>query len=148
MAQASGAPLVHVPYRGGARAVGDLRGGSLPSLSAPLGIFLPHMASGQIRLLAVSGEARSALATVPTWRELGFRLTAREWYGFCAGPHPREVVARSAAALLKSLDSPEAGALLARFGLELTPPAPSVWCPDPGRRCRVARPHPTHRLHR
>lgn len=126
VAQASGAPLVHVPYRGGAQAVGDLRGGSLPSLSAPLGIFLPHMASGQIRLLAVSGEARSALAaTVPTWRELGFRLTAREWYGFFApGRTPREVVARSAAALLKSLDSPEAGALLARFGLELTPAGP------------------------
>ena len=60
--------------------MGDLRGGSLPSLSAPLGIFLPHMASGQIRLLAVPGEARSALAaTRAHLARVGLKLTAREW---------------------------------------------------------------------
>jgi len=120
VAQASGAPMGHVPYRGGALAVGDLRGGTLPALSAPLGVFLPHLGSGQIRLLAVSGEARTPLAPpVPTWRELGFGLTAREWYGFFApGRTPREVVERSAAAILGSMNTPEVATVLAGFGLE------------------------------
>jgi tripartite-type tricarboxylate transporter receptor subunit TctC len=120
VAQASGSPMSHVPYRGGALAISDLRGGTLPALSATLGVFLPHLASGTIRLLAVSGDTRTPLApNVPTWREQGLPFTAREWYGFFApGRAPREVVERSAAAIVASMNTPDVAAVLAGFGLE------------------------------
>ncbi|OYU72109.1 MAG: twin-arginine translocation pathway signal protein, partial [Burkholderiales bacterium PBB5] len=63
----SGVPLTHIPYRGSTAALQDLRGGTLPAHSGPAGVFLPLLGTGQIRLLCVSGEARSRfLPNVPT----------------------------------------------------------------------------------
>jgi len=120
LAHASGAPLTHVAYRGSVPALQDLRGGTLPALSGPLGAFLPHYKTGQVRLLAVSGDQRSALLPeLPTYREQGLPLTAREWYGFFvpAGT-PEDTIARAATALRTALGQPDVAESFAQFGLE------------------------------
>lgn len=116
----SNTPLRHIPYKGSAQALTDLRGGQLDAHSGPLGAFLPLLSSGQVRLLAVSGDARSRLLPdVPTYRELGFGISAREWYGFFlpANAAP-DVVARAAGSLNRAMGGAEMGKALSGFGLE------------------------------
>jgi tripartite-type tricarboxylate transporter receptor subunit TctC len=120
LAKQTGAPLRHIPYRGSTVGIQDLRGGQLAAMSSPVGAFLPHLASGQVRLLAVSGDQRSPFVPeVPTYRQLGHPITAREWYGFFvpAKTSP-EVVARAAASLRVALSAPEVVDGIRQFGLE------------------------------
>lgn len=76
--------MVHVPYRGSAPAMQDLLAGQIHAVAAPLGEFMPHMAGGRIRLLAVSGGSRNSFVPeVPTLSELGYqKFQISEWYGF------------------------------------------------------------------
>jgi len=69
-----GADLTSVPYRGGAPMVADLLGGQVPAGVTGLTELLPHYRSGAIRILAVSGDARSPLLPdVPAFGELGVK---------------------------------------------------------------------------
>lgn len=119
--------LTHVAYRGSTNALQDLRGGTLAALSAPVGAFLPHLKSGQLRLLAVSGDKRSRFAPeVPTCRELGLNLIAREWYGFfLPAKVGRDVVQRAATALHGALAQPDVAEGIAQFGLEVASSTPA-----------------------
>lgn len=120
VAHTHGTPLNHVAYKGSAPALQDLRAGILPALSGPVGTFLPHLGSGQIRLLAVSGDRRSTFVPdVPTYRESGFSISAREWYGFFAPVTTRnELVQLASKALLTAMKHPSMAETLALFGLE------------------------------
>jgi tripartite-type tricarboxylate transporter receptor subunit TctC len=112
--------LRHIPYRGSTQGLQDLRGGTLAAMSSPVGAFLPHLASGQVRLLAVSGDQRSPFVKdVPTYRQLGHPITAREWYGFFVPARTRAaMVSRSAAYLRMALSAPEVAEGIRQFGLE------------------------------
>lgn len=120
LAKLTNAPLRHIPYRGSTQGLQDLRGGTLAAMSSPVGAFLPHLASGQVRLLAVSGDQRSPFVKdVPTYRQLGHPITAREWYGFFVPAKTRPaMVTRSAAYLRLALSSPEVAEGIRQFGLE------------------------------
>jgi len=120
IARARNVELTHVAYRGSSNALQDLRGGTLPAHSGPVGTFLPHLKGGNLRVLAVSGEQRSVFVPeVPTYRELGHGLTAREWYGFfLPGRASAAVRQRAAAALREALAPSDMAEALAAFGLE------------------------------
>lgn len=120
IAHTTGTPLTHVPYRGSTVALQDLRGGTLAAHCGPAGVFLPLLNTGQVRLLCVSGEERSSLAAaVPTFRESGIALTAREWYGFFLPARAsRAVVAHAQQALQRALSLPDVAQNLAHHGLE------------------------------
>lgn len=120
LAKLTGTPLRHIPYRGSTQGLQDLRGGQLAAMSSPVGAFLPHLASGQVRLLAVSGDQRSPFVKdVPTYRQLGYPITAREWYGFFVPAKTRAaMVTRSAAYLRMALSSPDVAEGIRQFGLE------------------------------
>lgn len=120
LAKQTGVALRHIPYKGSTQGLQDLRGGQLSAMSSPVGAFLPHLASGQVRLLAVSGEQRSPLVPeVPTYRQAGHAITAREWYGFFlpAKASPG-VVTRAATQLHRALGAPEVAEGIRQFGLE------------------------------
>lgn len=128
VSQRSGVPLVHVAYRGSAEALQDLRAGVLAAVSAPLAALLPQARAGALRVLAVSGEARSELQPqVPTLREVGLDLCAREWYGFfLPAPARPEVTARAATALQQVLAQPEVVARLGQLGLQAASSSPAA----------------------
>ena len=81
--QQSGTFIVHVPYRGIAPAFNDLLGGQTQAMFPGLAAALPHIRSGRIKALALTGAARQpTVKDVPTLIESGFKgFDAVQWYG-------------------------------------------------------------------
>jgi tripartite-type tricarboxylate transporter receptor subunit TctC len=101
--KATGAHLVHVPYRGSAPAVTDLLGGQIPLASVDLTSALPHIAAGRLIALGVPSPKRTSLAPdIPTIAEAGVPGFARAagFIGlFAPAGTPRLVVRRLSVAI-------------------------------------------------
>jgi len=119
LAKASGVELTHVPYRGDAPGIQDLLGGQVPAYLSTIGSFMPHMKGGRIRLLAISGVARNAVAPdVPTYREQGFPIDIIEWTGiFAPKGTPPAVLQRVANAVSAVVAQPDFAKFLADLGM-------------------------------
>ena len=59
--QYTGAPIVHIPYRGAAAAVTDVMAGQVPVMISALSVVLPHIRAGKLKVLGVASKTRSAL---------------------------------------------------------------------------------------
>lgn len=75
--------MVHIPYRGIAPAFTDLIGGQTQAMFPGLAAAVPHIRSGRVRPLAVTGPQRHPqFKDVPTLDESGFKgFDAQQWYG-------------------------------------------------------------------
>ena len=75
--------MVHIPYRGIAPAFTDLIGWQTQAMFPGLAAALPHIRSGRVRPLAVTGLTRhSQFKELPTLDESGFKgFDAQQWYG-------------------------------------------------------------------
>lgn len=113
------APMVHVPYKGGAPAVADVVGGQVQFMLAGMAPALPHIQARKIQAVAVVQGKRSAvLPDVPTMAETlpGFAL--KTWFGlFAPARTPPDVLARLNAELLEILARPEVREKLASQGI-------------------------------
>ena len=79
--------ILHVPYKGAAGANQDLIGGQIQMAVLPIHTALPFVRAGKIRMLAVSGDKRAALAPdVPSMGELGAGNVDLSLYFWLAGP--------------------------------------------------------------
>lgn len=127
IADSSKTELKHIPYRGSGPGVTDLLGGQIAAMSAPAGVFLPHLQSGKLRLIGITGHTRSAYAPqVATYREQGFDITAREWYGmFLPGKARPDVVQKLNAALRSALAQPEIASSFSALGMEVATSTPA-----------------------
>ncbi|HEX9397770.1 MAG TPA: tripartite tricarboxylate transporter substrate-binding protein [Burkholderiales bacterium] len=93
----AGVDLVHVPYAGGPAAAAAVATGEVQAHFAPVATIMPHVRAGRARLIAVSGERRSALLPeIPTVTEQGFPgFDSYGWNGILApAGTPRPVVLR------------------------------------------------------
>ncbi|MBL6080377.1 tripartite tricarboxylate transporter substrate binding protein [Belnapia sp. T18] len=125
----SGVVTTHVPYRDGARAVTDLLNGTLDAMVYhPLG-FLPHIQSGALRPLAVTGPTRHFLfPEVPTMAEAGQPGVVVEgwWAIFAPARTPAPLITRLNALTNTALAAPATLAELRRQGLEVMGGTPEV----------------------
>ena len=82
----TGIKLTHVPYRGAAPAYTDVISGQVPVFFDNLASGLGQIQSGNVRALAVTGKARSALLPdVPTVEEAGVAgYEYYTWFGLWA----------------------------------------------------------------
>jgi tripartite-type tricarboxylate transporter receptor subunit TctC len=99
----------HVPFRGNAPALQALAGGHIQMMFPGVPEVPSVMASGHVRVLAVTSEARQpAIPDVPTTRELGFPdFNPRLWYAFVAPSRtPGAVVTRLHDAFARALQEP------------------------------------------
>jgi tripartite-type tricarboxylate transporter receptor subunit TctC len=125
--QESGTFMLHIPYRGIAPAFNDLLGGQTQAMFPGLAAAMPHLRSGRVRALAVTGRTRSPhLKDVPTLEESGFKgFDAMQWYG-SVGPAgmPVEIVKRlneTQVAVLKDSELREKLAVEAVEPMPMTP---------------------------
>src|SRR3954453_523329 len=71
--RAAGVNIVHVPYRGGGPMVTDLLAGQVQMTVNGKSVLLPHIQSGKLKALAVTGDKRwPELPGVPTFIETGY----------------------------------------------------------------------------
>jgi tripartite-type tricarboxylate transporter receptor subunit TctC len=123
----AGVKMVHVPYKGGGQAIIDLVGGHVQVMFSGFSAAMPHIKSGKVRALAVTGKERSpALPDVPSLGEQGFpgvEMTA--WYGML-GPAgtPRPIAARLQEETAKILKTPEVVQKLDGLGFEIVASTP------------------------
>jgi tripartite-type tricarboxylate transporter receptor subunit TctC len=84
--QAAGIKLVHVPYKGGGPMVQDAIGGQVDLAVGSVAVISPHVKSGRLRAIAVTGDKRShAMPDVPALAEQGFKgFSALAWWGIFA----------------------------------------------------------------
>jgi tripartite-type tricarboxylate transporter receptor subunit TctC len=102
--------MVHIPYRGIAPAFTDLIGGQTQAMFPGLAAAMPHIRSGRVRPLAVTGLQRHPqYKDLPTLDESGFKgFDAQQWYGV-VGPAgmPAAIVKQLNETLATVLQSPE-----------------------------------------
>jgi tripartite-type tricarboxylate transporter receptor subunit TctC len=102
--------MTHVPYKGNAPALNDVLGGVLSFTFDTVTTAVPHVRSGGLRPLAVSGSRRaSALPQVPTMEELGYKgFDITQFVGLLApAKTDPAIVRRLHQEVVKALKSPE-----------------------------------------
>ncbi|MEJ8845374.1 tripartite tricarboxylate transporter substrate binding protein [Variovorax rhizosphaerae] len=124
-----GIDVVHVPYKGIAGAITDLMGGQVQMMFASVHSMRPHAQAGKVRLLAVTGQARSAFVPeVPTFREQGIDVMdgVDAWFAVMApGRTPRELVERLNRDFVAVLNSDEVKDSLGKQGLVVRTGSPA-----------------------
>jgi tripartite-type tricarboxylate transporter receptor subunit TctC len=109
----TGAPLLHVPYKGSAPALVDVIAGNATCMFDILVTSLPQIRAGKVRALAVTSSKRSNYAPdIPTMRESGIEgyeeAGSDLWFGvFAPAGTPKAIVDRLNAELIKALKTPE-----------------------------------------
>lgn len=69
----SGAPFVHIPYKGDPAALNDVMGGQLKFTFSGVAAALPHIRAGKLKPIAVTTNVRvDTLPTIPTIAESGY----------------------------------------------------------------------------
>jgi tripartite-type tricarboxylate transporter receptor subunit TctC len=117
----AGVKVTHVPYRGSAPALTDLVGGQVDIMFDNLGVSLPLVKTGQLRLLAVATAKRMAsLPDVPTLAETlpGFESTA--WFAIVAPPKtPKQIIEKINADVNEILKQPDLAPRMADLSAEV-----------------------------
>ena len=121
LAKAAGIEMVHIPYRGGAPALLDLREGRIDAMFQAAFETLPVLREGVTHAIAVSSAQRlSLLPDVPAIAETYPGFDAVYWQGlFGPAGLPAPVVRRLGAAVRVATDDPELRARLADQGVML-----------------------------
>jgi tripartite-type tricarboxylate transporter receptor subunit TctC len=103
----SGTQMVHVPYPSSPAAMtaiirGDVQMGCLPAIAVN-----PQVASGKVKILAVSTAKRSAyLPEIPTLKESGIDVEADAWMGMIAPARtPEAVVAKIRREVVEAIET-------------------------------------------
>jgi tripartite-type tricarboxylate transporter receptor subunit TctC len=110
-----------VPYKGGASAIADLIAGNVQLMFESTNSIAPHVKSGRVRALAVTGATRAqSLPDVPTLMEAGvpgYEVTA--WTGVIAPTGlPRPILERLNGAVNAAIAEPHTKERLAQLGSE------------------------------
>lgn len=126
----AGVKLTHVPYKGTAPATTDLVGGQVQIAFLGIPAVLPHIRSGKLRVLAVTGLRRSSeLPDVPTVDESGVPgYEVSPWYGLLAPAEtPHAIVSRLSAEAARLARTPELAEKLAVQGAEAAGSTPEEY---------------------
>jgi tripartite-type tricarboxylate transporter receptor subunit TctC len=127
-ASATGASIVHVPYKGTAAAQVDLLAGRVQIMFDSLSSGLVNAKSGKVKALAVTSPKRWPMAPeLPTLEEIGLPETdMMAVFGLLApAGTPKAVIDKLSVALLEGLRTPDVRARINQIGAE-----PGDWSPE------------------
>jgi tripartite-type tricarboxylate transporter receptor subunit TctC len=124
---AAGFDMVHVPYKGAGPAVQDILAGHASTGIHDLASVGPHVASGKLVALAVTGPRRwPALPELPTFLEQGYALDIAGWNGIMApAGTPQPILERMSAEINRIIQAPEGREQILKYGLLVTGTSPA-----------------------
>ena len=112
--------IVHVPYKGAAPAMTDLISGQVQMLITGYSGAVPHIKSGKLRALGVTGAKRlTAAPEIPTIGETvkGYEVVA--WYGiFAPARTPQAIISRLHQELAAMAKRPQVIERMVALGIE------------------------------
>jgi len=114
----AGLDLTHVPYKGAAPLLQDLRAGQLSSAFVDMATARPHLE--HMKVLAATGPQRNkALPKVPTFAELGFQsFEPVGWFGlFMPAGVPAPITAKFIGEASRILRTPDVVARIEALGM-------------------------------
>ena len=117
----TGTDIVHIPYKGGAPAIADLIAGNVQLMFESTNSIAPHVRSGRVRALAVTGKKRSlSLPDVPTLEEAGVPgYEVNAWSGVIAPAGlPRPILDKLNRAINAAILAPDTKERFAQLGSE------------------------------
>ena len=121
--KAAGVRLTHAPYRGAAPMVTDALGGHIELAIGSAAVIAPHVRSGKLRGIAVTGQNRSsAMPEVATLVEQGYpNLNAYAWWGIYAPAGlPKVILEKFHAEVVKAFRAPDVVQLMQdQLGMQL-----------------------------
>ena len=124
----TGVKMQHIGYKGVAPALTDLLGGQVQVAFQTPVAALPHIKSGKLKAIAVTGNSRlGALPQLPTFNEAGltgFEMTF--WFGaLMPAGTPKDVVEKFSAEMAKILATQQVKDTLSAQGLDPFPTNPA-----------------------
>ena len=107
--QRGGAQFTYIPYPGVAQVMTDVMGGHITMAVGTLSSILPHVASGGLKIIAISNAERmDAMPDMPLISETVDGVVANTWSGiFAPAGTPQPVIEELNAALVKVLSDPD-----------------------------------------
>ena len=117
----AGIDVLHVPYKGDAPLIPAVVADDVQFAFLPMATALPHVRSGKLRAVAVTGTKRvAAVSHVPTIMEAGLpEYEFSGWIGtFAPGGTPPEIVSRISADLAKLLGMTDVQERVRQWGFE------------------------------
>ncbi len=118
----------HIPYKGSSQVLIDVVAGQIHMYFGPPIVTLPHIRSGRLRAMVLTGDTRLAmLPELPTAAEAGVKgFELKTWYGLLApAATPRAIVDKLGAEIAKILSAPEIRERLSSQGMD-----PLISTPD------------------
>ena len=99
--RAAGIDILHVPYRGAGPLRIDLTAGSIGLQFEGIVTSVPQIAAGELFGLGVTSDKRlPAVPNIPTFKEMGFDVSVKNWHGISAPANlPPAIVEKMSAAL-------------------------------------------------
>jgi tripartite-type tricarboxylate transporter receptor subunit TctC len=126
LADATGAKLLHVPYKGAAPAITDLMGGQISGFFGDVPGLISHVQGGRLKAIGVASSKRHpSLPDVKTLEEQGIKgVDTNNWYAlFAPAKTPPDVIDALNKAVRNTLANPAVRDKLLKAGTE---PAPST----------------------
>jgi len=128
LADASGANLLHVPYKGAAPAITDLMGGQVDGFFGDIPGLIGHVRAGKLKAIGLASTRRHpALPEVKTLAEQGIaNVDTNNWYAlFAPLKTPAATVQSLSDAVRRALSTPALKARLLDSGAEPAPSTPA-----------------------
>lgn len=124
----AGIRMTHVPYKGAGPIVLDLLGNQVQMSILDLAAIRPHVESGKLVAVAMTGPQRWPGWDTPTFAEQGYGIDLAGWNGIMApAGTPRAIVERMSAEIVKVVQSGEGRAQMLKMGLLPTGTTPDAF---------------------